>query len=212
MGDHGLEVARDNTDTIMFTKKWVFQVLVFFVERSRRSFGKKFAIPRSLSGFAISVNILEQTRVRHLRQDSTHCLTARLMPNLRGPSQSKIKLFMSVVNRKLPTWAERATKYTIYQNFMTQVQIIVAVRVTLVYHTILAETALFLAETLLGDLLALERKRVSSLMIRTKPIWWQRSEYDIMLAAWYNRWSHENNSSWTRRIFPDLKRSVGRCL
>lgn len=81
---------------------------------------------------------------------------------------------------------------------MIKVQRVAVLRVICTYHTVLADVVLFLAGTLPGDLLALERKRIrlkmndSSRSGTAAEI--RRVERNITLTVWANKWGRTNNS------------------
>jgi len=82
------------------------------------------------------------------------------------------------------------------------------------YRTVSAKEALFFAGTPLGDLHALERKRVRNKINDLDRMGSKdeirEEERDILLATWSIRWTDGRNASWMHKILPDLIRRVRR--
>jgi len=131
----------------MLTKKWVYRDPIG---------GRSVSLLKKVwyLGFQFDPHLIFSGHFRTVSGKASKATPAigRLMPNLKGPSQSKRALLMSVMNSRLlyssSTWEERAPEYAICRNLIIQPQRLTVLRVTRAYGTVTVEVALFLAELL----------------------------------------------------------------
>lgn len=87
----------------------------------------------------------------YMESKATKCLRSlwTLLPNLKGPSETKRRLYVNVVHSILtygaPVWAETFGLYKSYQEPIRRIQRGMALRVISAYRTISFESALLLA-------------------------------------------------------------------
>jgi len=210
MTANGLEVAPQKSEAILITKKWRYDPPVISIN------GHNIPVRKSLRylGIEIDQRLSFNSHVEKIAKGAAETARAigRLMPNLKGPSNSKRILLSTVVQSKLlyasNVWAEKGLITAKNRSAMTRAQRLIALRVIRSYRTVSAEAALMLAKILPCDLVAKERKEIrrriqedNETKSRIK-----KEERDQSLALWQVRWDSSGKGVWTRRLLPNLKR------
>lgn len=137
----------------------------------------------------------------------------RLLLYVSGPSQRKRFLLSTVVTAKLmyasSVWSETAFKTMKNRQLAGRAQRLISLRIIRAYRTVSDDATLVLAKTLPADLLASERVRVRSRR-RSEPLKSvekiRNEERAQTLDLWQARWQSSVKGTWTRRLFPDLRR------
>lgn len=222
MATNGLQLAYNKTRAVMLTRKRNYGDPLFLIG------GCPVSIERCVKYLGVHIDA-HRTFTRHLRAVSEGASKAavalgRLMPNVGGPSQAKRALLMSVTHSRLlyaaTTWADRATKFGVNLGAIARAQRTAALRVVRAYRTVSTDAALLIAGIPPGDLLALERARVTRRVRdedNTTPApQIKKEERALTICAWQKRWARvpEDNAGqtarWTRRLLPNVGRWVRR--
>lgn len=140
------------------------------------------------------------------------------MPNIGGPSAERRELLASVVTSRLlyaaHVWATRASKYGMNRVALGSARRLAALRVTRCYRTVSTVAALFFAEMLPADLLAIERETVRRRR-KAEPDA-NKNELDAeareaTVSEWERRWADETTvAAWTRRVLLSVRKWIGR--
>jgi len=163
-------------------------------------------------GVEIDTRLFFTKHIQQVSRKATDSATAigRLMPNIGGPSQSK--LLGTVANSKMlyasPTWAVPGTKTAKNRAELARAQT-VALRITRAYRTVSADALSVLASMLPAGLLATERARVRVRLddqTDVAPSTFKNQERIISIAAWQARWDRSDKGRWTYRLIPDVGR------
>ena len=93
-------------------------------------------------------------------------------------------------------------------NSLASVQRTTALRIASAYRTVSAPILLVIADTIPADLLAAERMEIRTEKSAGNHITGHFRENTI--SKWQRRWNDEDRESWTARLIPDIRPSIGR--
>ena len=141
---------------------------------------------------------------------------ARLMPNIGGPSEAKMRLVASVVHSKLlyaaPVWANALQNHAI-QRRLFSAQKLVALRIVSAYRNVSTSGVLVRASVPPVDLLSEEGQETFQLrkltcadlqqIARAKEAI-RKDERRRLVEKWQMRWYGEQTGRWTYRLIPEL--------
>lgn len=161
----GLRVAVEKTEA-----------MIFYGKKGRRPpnddyfilEGKKIAIGKKLKylGMILDSKLSFAEHFRYIQEkvEKVKRALCRLMPNLRGPHESKRRLYayvvQSIVMYGAPIWYDSFVKNTAIQRPLRKIQRQLAIRIISGYKTIAYEVAIILARTPPWVLVARKYKRI----------------------------------------------------
>lgn len=203
MASNSLSLAANKTVTVLLIQKWRYRVPQLRVS------GYPIAFQNSI------MYLVELDRWFAFCRHSVLVLGAsptsavailRLMPNVRGPSASKSKFFLSVVHSKIlyacSIWAPEALRFGFYRQALVTAQRTAVLRIIWAYRTVLDKVTLLLARAPPVDLLALERANIRARVSADNTVESvadnKSDERRFLLAKWVSRWSNSTKTNWTR--------------
>jgi len=208
MTTNGLRLAPEKSECVVLTNKKAYRNPDLYiqgchipVERAIRYLGVWLDTRLSFVDHATSVAVGARKAAAAL---------GRLMPNVGGPSQSKWKLFMSVVHSRLlygaEVWADSADATQKSRNALLQAQRCAALRVARCYRTVSDMASLVLARMPPVPLLAQCRKK-TAMAKKSGDIIYKHEAIADTVAQWQALWdSTQDKAAWTERLIPDLSR------
>jgi len=160
--DLGLKISETKTETTLFTKRGLIGDPKIRVSDTEISVANKMkylgVILDSRLSFVPHVDYVEEKTSKVLRS------LGLLMPNLRGPSQAKRRLYYNVVVSILtygaPVWGQEYADSPRKQYPLRRIQRMAAIRVICAYRTVSLDAALVLAGCPPLSLVLSSRKRV----------------------------------------------------
>lgn len=169
----GLKVAIEKTEAIAFQgKKGKRPPKDDYITMDR----EKIKIGKMMKYLGIildgKLDFREHLRYTHEKAEKVKRTLCKLMPNLRGPHESKRRLYayviQSVVMYGAPIWYEGFTKNLSVQRPLQKVQRQLAIRIVAGYRTVSYEVATLLARTPPWILVARKYKRIYDKIQNTK--------------------------------------------
>jgi len=203
----GLSLAPDKSECVVLTNKRSFRPPAILVN------GHPVPVKRSVRylGVYLDTRLSFVDHARTVSAGAKRAATAlgRLMPNVRGPSQSKRQLLMSVVNSRLlygaQAWSDTIQEARRPKEVLMQAQRTAALRIARCYRSVSDMAAMLLARVPPAPLLAAERRSAAVAkktgMSRTKPE--LRME---VIRKWQTMWDATTKASWTKILIPDISR------
>lgn len=126
---------------------------------------------------------------------------ATIMPNIKGPQESKRRLLPTVIESTVlygVTIWEKIFTVQKSKNILDKIQRKVALRVSMAYRTVGIQSARVLARPIPYEILAKERKTTINKTITKKEA--RRNS----LLSWQKMWSEYDGSIWTHKLIPDV--------
>ena len=138
---------------------------------------------------------------------------SRIMPNIRGPRQTRRRLLATVVSSVLlygaPVWAKSLDIAT-YRKTMSSVQRLSAIRVASAYRTVSHDAVNVVASCPPIDILAEENQRQHRRKKDEQRRVLCEEERPESLRLWQERWDSSTKGRWTHRLIPDITKWVTR--
>ncbi|XP_033225904.1 uncharacterized protein LOC117178586 [Belonocnema kinseyi] len=160
--EHGLSLAASKTEVVVLTRQRHYWGLVRFEIAGETV----VAVPAArYLGVYVDRKLTHWSHIRKAADKASLIVAklSRLMPNIKGPRESKRKTLMSVAHSIMlygsEIWAD-ALKVQKYSKRMVSVQRRCALRITSAYRTVSAPAAMVVAGVIPIFLLPMERKRV----------------------------------------------------
>ncbi|XP_025405682.1 uncharacterized protein LOC112679949 [Sipha flava] len=201
MRENGLRLAPEKSECVVLTSKHAYSLPQLHIEG--------FQVPTKRAIRYLGVQL--DTRLSFVEHVTTVAAGARraaaaigrLMPNVRGPSQSKRSLLMSVVHSRLlygaQVWADRVQGVAKARESLSMAQRTAALRVARCYRTVSDVAAQVLARMPPAFLLALERKRVGE--SRKMGVHLSKSAArEETIRQWQVHWDSTSKGAWTKRL------------
>ena len=145
-------------------------------------------------------------QLQHSAQKASHTASlSKLMANIGGPTQSKIRLLMSTTQAVLlyaaEIWADSLDKEYMKKTIW-KIQRTAALRISSAYRTV-SEAVLVTSGTISIDRLAKERKKLLIMKNNGEDINYQ-TIWDWTLQHWHIRWTSTARGLWTLKVTPDV--------
>lgn len=166
--------------------------------------GKEIPVKTEIKylGIILDCRLSYAAHFKYVEEKATKISRAlcRLMPNLRGPHETKRRLYayviQSVVTYGAPVWSDKLNRSTVLQRPLRRMQRILAIRVISGYRTIGFDVATLLARTPPWTLVAEKLKNTYHQIkeLRISEEWSEQAEKDIISEEndrMYNRWRHK---------------------
>lgn len=185
----GLTLVPEKSECIVLTGKHAYNTLRLHIQ------GYQVPVKKTITylGMHLDTRMIFVQHATSAAAGSKRAAAAlrRLMPNVEGPSRSKLRLLTSVVNSRLlygaQVWADSEQDTNKSVNALLQAQRVAALRVTRCYRTVLDMAALVLAGMTPVSLLAAPRKKIAESNKSGIPMSKSLSTREI-LGQWQQLW------------------------
>ena len=202
--DHNLTLAAEKTEIILLTKRHIP------LEVEMQVFEESITSKKDLKylGMKLDSKLSYWAQIKYATIKATEITTAlsRLLANIGGPTESKRKLLLSVINSVLlygsEIWAD-SLNTKCKRKTLASVQRTAAIRVASAYRTVSEAAIMVISGTVPIDLLAKERRK--RWLARQENAENTRGEIrQQTLCEWQHRWDSELRGRWTAKIIRNI--------
>lgn len=203
MTAHGLQLAMEKAEVVVFTKRKKYnQITIHWEGHTIRS---KSHLKYLGVIFDSRLTFKAHAEFAAARASTAASQLARLMPNVGGPGQWTRKLLSAVVTSKImyasSTWSP--TLGAAGMKIMERAYRRTRLRVSSCYRTVSGEAAAVISSMPPIHLLAEERLAVRKGADR-------KTAHEAMLRRWQHEWDRASNGRFTYRMVPVIAKWIGR--
>lgn len=211
LSSRGLALATEKTQLVLLTRRHMATEVLFQVENEQI---RSNTVVKYLGvHLDTKLNFGEQIRHAAEKANKVSFALSRLMTNVGGPTASKRKLLMSVINSILlygcEIWANKL-KIDKYRKIMANVQRRGALRICSSYRTVSEPAIMVIAGVIPIELMAEERKKIHDTKdnLGREEAWKVAREYTMLY--WQEKWQEEKRGRWTARLIKNLAEWIER--
>ena len=199
----GLELAGQKTEALLITSRKQKESITLTVGKH------EIASKPSLKylGITIDTRLTFKEHLYSMSKKAAKVVAAvsRLMPNSKGPRQSKRRLLATVASSVIlygaPVWA-KAMETKTYGKSIRSVYRLSALRVVSAFRTVSTDAVCVVANMPPLDLVARERQQ--------KYLKLEVGEEQGLVACWQTRWDLSQKGRWTYRLIPNIRTWITR--
>lgn len=192
MNKKGLEIATHKTEAILLSGRKKCRTLNIQINNT------EIEIKKTLKylGVIMDKNLSFRPHVEHITEKARRTISAldKILPRVAGPSESKRRLYSSVIHSILlyasEIWGTALKKKTIYQKILS-VQRKIGIKICRAYRTIPTQTALVLG-------------KITPIDLKIQQINGKATQQDT-LNNWQQKWEAETKGSWTKELIQDIR-------
>lgn len=210
-----LKIAPQKTEVVLLASKRNCRQITVQVEDLQIT-SKKSA---KYLGVVLDENLRMSEHVKYAvaKSDRVIGMLSRIMPNLRGPDNSKRKILASVVYSTLlyaaPAWGA-VVRWKKYTNLMQKVQRKVMLRLCRAYRTSSTAALQVISGSMPVELMVEEKLRMAEICKdgeeRERREDRERALKEELLAKWKTKWNNGDKGKWTRKLIKNMETWINR--